>query len=188
MDLEFVCGEQGLWADIMRNEYLRSKDLLVDEHRNMSQFCNAIQKVKLVFYLRAKHQVRNGSSTRLWFDWWQGSGPSKERFPSLFALAVEQDCSIARANVDGTWWIPLHQALGQEDLAAWGEFRREIGVFHLSTYPDIISWALEPSGCSLSVPCTKRFARGLHGNIIIRCGTSMCPSRSECSCGSFPEA
>jgi hypothetical protein len=118
MDLEFVCGEQGLWADIMRNEYLRSKDLLVDEHRNMSQFWNAIQKVKLVFCLRAKHQVRNGSSTRLWFDWWQGSGPSKERFPSLFALAVEQDCSITRANVDGTWRIPLPQALGQEDLAA----------------------------------------------------------------------
>jgi hypothetical protein len=27
-------GEQGLWEEILRNKYLRSKDLLVDSHRN----------------------------------------------------------------------------------------------------------------------------------------------------------
>jgi hypothetical protein len=63
-------GEQGLWEEILRNKYLRSKDLLVDSHRNGSQFWNAIQKVKVVFCLGVKHQVRNGSSTRLWLDWW----------------------------------------------------------------------------------------------------------------------
>jgi hypothetical protein len=29
-------GEQGLWVDILRNKYLRSKYLLVDSHRNGS--------------------------------------------------------------------------------------------------------------------------------------------------------
>jgi hypothetical protein len=65
----------------------------------------------------------------------------------LFALAADQDCSITYANVEGRWLIPFRQALGQADLASWGELWREIGVFHPSRDPDIISWwALEPSG------------------------------------------
>ena len=34
--------EQGLWADILRNKYLRNKDLLLDNYTYGSQFWKAI--------------------------------------------------------------------------------------------------------------------------------------------------
>jgi hypothetical protein len=68
-------GEQGLWADIIRNKYLRDKDLLLDTHRTGSQLWIAIQKLKHLFKLGAKHLVQNGNATSFWRDWWQGSGP-----------------------------------------------------------------------------------------------------------------
>jgi hypothetical protein len=56
-------GEQGLWADILRNKYLRDKDLMLDVHRPGSQFWNSIQKLKHLFRLGAKHRVFDGKAT-----------------------------------------------------------------------------------------------------------------------------
>ena len=81
---KLYAGEQGLWADILRNKYLRDKDLLVESHPYGSQFWKSIQKVKDVFRLGAKHTIGNGHSTRLWLDWWIGSGPPSESFPEIF--------------------------------------------------------------------------------------------------------
>jgi hypothetical protein len=66
-------------------------DLLVDTPHPGSQFWNSIQKIKWVFGLGAKHLVRNGTSTRLWHDWWLGSGPLRDRFLSLFAITGEPE-------------------------------------------------------------------------------------------------
>ena len=68
-------GEQGLWADILRNKYLQGKDLLVDNHTQGSQFWKALQKAKEAFCLGAKHLVGNGTSTRFRLDWWIGPRP-----------------------------------------------------------------------------------------------------------------
>jgi hypothetical protein len=86
---KLYAGEQGLWAEILRNKYLRSRDLLVDSHQSGSQFWNAIQKIKSVFRLGARHQVHSGSSTLFWSDWWQGSGPLCSWFPALFSIAAD---------------------------------------------------------------------------------------------------
>jgi hypothetical protein len=61
-------GDQGLWADLLRQKYLRSKDLLTDNHRPGSQFWNALQRIKGVLRLGARHSVGNGTSTTLWLD------------------------------------------------------------------------------------------------------------------------
>jgi hypothetical protein len=53
---------------ILRNKYLKSKDLLVDYHRNGSHFWNAIQKERVVFCLGAKHDVHNNTSIYLLFE------------------------------------------------------------------------------------------------------------------------
>jgi hypothetical protein len=53
-------GEQGLWADIIRNKYLRDKDLLLDTHRTGSQLWIAIQKLKHLFKLGPNIWCRTG--------------------------------------------------------------------------------------------------------------------------------
>jgi hypothetical protein len=72
---KLYAGEQGLWAEILRAKYLCQKDLLVDSHQLGSQFWNAIQKIKGVFTLGAKHTVRDGRFTRFWVDWWSDQTP-----------------------------------------------------------------------------------------------------------------
>ena len=89
--------EQGLWADILRNKYLRDKDLLVDNHPQGSQFWKAIQKVKEVFRLGAKHQDGDGTSNRFWSDWWIDPGPLRERYPAIFAITREPEITVAQA-------------------------------------------------------------------------------------------
>ena len=103
---KLMTGQQGLWADILCNKYLRHKDLLVDSHGLGSQFWNAIQKFKSLLSLGAKHEIRDGSSTRFWEDWWVGSGPLRARFPALFAIVAEPGASVAQSFHDGEWHIP----------------------------------------------------------------------------------
>jgi hypothetical protein len=95
-------GEQGLWAEILRNKYLRDKDLMLDAHRPGSQFWNSIQNLQHLFRLGAKHTVHNGKTMSIWWDWWQGSGPLCNRFPSLFAIVTEQEASVDSARRGGT--------------------------------------------------------------------------------------
>ncbi|XP_071679612.1 uncharacterized mitochondrial protein AtMg00310-like [Lolium perenne] len=102
---KLYAGEQGLWADILRNKYLRSKDLLVDSHRPGSQFWNSIQKVKSAFSQGAKHQVRNGESTRFWVDWWQGQGPLKDHYPTLFDIATDPHVTVSGCCSAEGWHI-----------------------------------------------------------------------------------
>jgi hypothetical protein len=35
---KLYAGEQTLWVEILRNKYLKNKDLLVDAHQNGSEF------------------------------------------------------------------------------------------------------------------------------------------------------
>ena len=72
---KLMTGQQGLWADIIRSKCLRTKDLLVDSHGLGSQFWNGLQKAKDLLCLGARHDIRDGRSTRFWEDWWQGGGP-----------------------------------------------------------------------------------------------------------------
>ena len=92
---KLYAGEQGLLADILRNKYLRGKDLLVDGHTYGSQFWKAIQKVKDGFRLGAKHLLGNGTSIRLWLDWWIGPSPLYESFPEIFSITLEPKATIA---------------------------------------------------------------------------------------------
>jgi hypothetical protein len=104
--------EAGLCAEIVRYKYHRDKDLLLDSHRLASQFWNAIQKLKLIFSLGAKHHIGDGRSTRLWLDWWKGTGPLRDCFRDLFAITMHTDISVARAHHGGEWPIQFRRALG----------------------------------------------------------------------------
>jgi hypothetical protein len=62
-------GADGLWADLIRAKYLGDRDLFASEVPTQgSQFWKAIQKVKWLFKLGARHLVRNGKRTFFWQD------------------------------------------------------------------------------------------------------------------------
>ncbi|XP_051229743.1 uncharacterized protein [Lolium perenne] len=139
-------GEQGFWTDILRYKYLRSKDLLVDSHRPGSQFWNSIQKVKSMFSQGVKHQVRNGESTHFWDDWWQGQGPFKDRYPTLYDIAADPHVTVSGCCSTEGWHIDFPRGLGAHERVDLNTILAGVMGFHLSEGHDVISWVLEPSG------------------------------------------
>jgi hypothetical protein len=78
---------EGLWVDLLKAKYLGENDIFAAEvPRKGSQFWNSIQKIKWYFKLGAKHGVLDGRRTYFWLDWWSGSGPLRECYPSLFNI------------------------------------------------------------------------------------------------------
>jgi hypothetical protein len=112
---KLYAGDQGLWAEIIRNKYLRTKDLFVDAHHSGSQFWNGIEKIKSVFRLGARHQVQSGSYTLFWIDWWQGQGALCDRFPPLFVIVAEPQINVSQCFHSTGWIILFRQGLGARE-------------------------------------------------------------------------
>jgi hypothetical protein len=88
-------GAEGLWADLIRAKYLGDRDIFSREVPVQgSQFWKAIQKIKWLFKLGAKHKVHNGRWTFFWLDWWIVSAPLRARYPLLFSYCEEPFISV----------------------------------------------------------------------------------------------
>jgi hypothetical protein len=119
-------GDTGLWADSLRGKYLQERDVWVDSPGPGSQFWNALQKIKRVLRLGAKHHVGNGASTHFWLDRWVGSGKLQDRFPNLFAIADVPEASVASLWSDTGWAIPFRRELGLPERVEWVNLMRDI--------------------------------------------------------------
>ncbi|XP_071674451.1 uncharacterized protein [Lolium perenne] len=139
-------GEQGLWAKILRAKYLGERDLLADKHRPGSQFWNAIQKIKHVFGMGARHAIHNGRATRFWVDWWHEKGPLKDLFPGLFAIASEPLAMVATLFLGNQCRLTFRRELGFGERVELANVARLVETIHLSDPQDRISWSLEPNG------------------------------------------
>nr|XP_051201760.1 uncharacterized protein LOC127315299 [Lolium perenne] len=139
-------GEQGLWAKILRAKYLGERDLLADKHRPGSQFWNAIQKIKHVFGMGARHAIHNGRATRFWVDWWHEKGPLKDLFPGLFAIASEPLATVATLFRVTERRLTFRRELGFGERVELANVARLVETIHLSDPQDRISWSLEPNG------------------------------------------
>jgi hypothetical protein len=139
-------GETGLWEDILRGKYLQDRDVWVASPGPGSHFWKALQKIKLVLRLGAKHNVGNGASTHFWLDWWVGPGKLQDRFPNLFAIAEAQEASVASLWTDTGWAIPFRRELGLTERVEWVNLLREIETLRPAATPNLMTWALEPSG------------------------------------------
>jgi hypothetical protein len=139
-------GEQGLWAKILRAKYLGERDLLADKHRPGSQFWNAIQKIKHVFGMGARHAIHNGRATRFWVDWWHEKGPLKDLFPGLFAIASEPLATVATLFLGNQCRLTFRRELGFGERVELANVARLVETIHLSEPQDRISWSLEPNG------------------------------------------
>jgi hypothetical protein len=143
---KLYAAEQRLWPEILRENYLRQKDLLEDSHQPGSQFWNSIQKIKEVFSLGAKHSVRTRTPNRLWVDWWSGRTSFKVRLPTLFAISRDPEASVAHCHGTVGWNLLFRRELAPQEQVELVDLMQEIDGIHLSPTPDVISWVLEPSG------------------------------------------
>ncbi|XP_051221697.1 uncharacterized mitochondrial protein AtMg00310-like [Lolium perenne] len=89
--------EDTIWARIIRAKYADASDLFAGTSQGGSQFWKNLHKIKHLFKVGAKHEVKDGARTNFWMDWWLGNVPLKDTFPLLFAIFDNQTLSVANA-------------------------------------------------------------------------------------------
>jgi hypothetical protein len=150
------------------------------------KFWNAIEKIKHVFSLGAKHNVCNGPATRFWLDWWQGRGPLRDRFLGLFAIVADPEATVAEIFQDNTFRVTFCRELGFGERVEWDNLSRLVEGLTLSEPRDLISWSLEPSGSFSVRSLYKRMCEGIPISTSESCGGSMPHSKCASSSGNWP--
>jgi hypothetical protein len=155
-----------LWADLIWAKYLRDRDLFASEVPTQgSQFWRAIQKVKWLFKLGARHLVHNGKRTFFWQDWWTGSGPLHARFPVLFGCCDQSFVMLHGAHVlggePGAWHLHFRRQFGLAEAVEWENLCRENQELPSSPEDDQTGWRLEPSGQYSTIFMYRSLARVL---------------------------
>jgi hypothetical protein len=109
-----------------------------------SQFWRAIQKVKWLFKLGARHLVRNGKRTFFWQDWWTGLGPLHARFPLLFGCCDQPFITVHETRIlggePGAWRLHFRRQFGLAEAVEWENLCREIQDLPISPDEDQIGW------------------------------------------------
>jgi hypothetical protein len=88
----------GMWLQIPRNKYIRSKPLAQVQWKiGDSHFLSCIMKVKRDFLCFGTFIVNDGSQVRFWEDNWFDGAPLNNHFPSLYNIVRSQYIIIAEA-------------------------------------------------------------------------------------------
>jgi hypothetical protein len=138
--------EDTIWANLIRAKYRDAKDIFSGSGQGGSQFWKGLHKVKHLFKVGAKHQVRDGARTSFWLDWWIGTSPLKDSFPSLFAICGHEAIPVATALQGEGLAIRFRRSFDQESTRQWRELCSLVDEVELVQGKDQISWHLANSG------------------------------------------
>jgi hypothetical protein len=86
---------EGIWHDIIRKKYLKKGSLcfLKKSYKN-SLVWNDLLKVKHIYLKGRSVRIGDGKNTRFWHDRWCGLVSLVDKFPSLYEISEDQECSV----------------------------------------------------------------------------------------------
>ncbi|KAK1287971.1 hypothetical protein QJS10_CPB19g01600 [Acorus calamus] len=94
-------------------------------------------------------KVGDGKSALFWKDSWCGDGPFMYRFPDLYRIAEEKNCSVAHhweAHEARAWRIRLTRAIREEETCQAAVLMGNLRAWELSTTePDRVFWQFDPT-------------------------------------------
>jgi hypothetical protein len=139
--------EQGLWQDIVKAKYLRNKFVAnVTARFNDSPCWKALLKIKTTYMVGRKINLRKGNICRLWQDSITGEPPLCLKFPDLFDLCLDNECTIQDACVSD-FEIPFRRTLRGDNLLHWNTIKDSLRNLPFSDASDFITWSLNPKKC-----------------------------------------
>ena len=90
-----LTNEDGIWQQILRNKYLKSKTLTQVEKKPCdSQFWSGLMSVKQEFLNWMMFKVQKGKQTRFWEDKWLGNSALKDQYSNLFNLVHRKYATV----------------------------------------------------------------------------------------------
>ena len=90
-------------------------------------------------------KLNKGDVARLWFDELEGRIPFKEKFPVLFEICVEQNCTVDKIE-DLNHITSFRRRMSLEMRNQWDEMNREVLALKQNDLPDEIYWKFDNSG------------------------------------------
>ena len=139
-------NDRSVWHSLIRAKYPEADNIFATATQGGSHFWQSLHKIKHWFKLGAKHSPRNGARTAFWLDWWLGDRPLKDTFPSLFAICNNPSISVATVFAPTSAVVEFRRPLDLDNVAQWQAMLTALDDVVLQEGPDLISWALEPSG------------------------------------------
>ena len=119
-------------------------------------------KVKDVYMSGRKVNINKGDLARVWHDPWVDNGILRERFPVLYDICQDQDCTVA-SFVDNDYNLPFRRRLFGELEEQWNWMVCEAKKMPLNENPDAISWSLNSGGRFTTKSVYKWLERDLSG-------------------------
>ncbi|GKC10333.1 RNA-directed DNA polymerase, eukaryota [Tanacetum coccineum] len=95
----FISSDGSLWSKVIQALYGKRIDFHATKFSSI--WCSIIRELHQLkdngfdFWEHCKIRIGNGFSTRFWYDLWIGDMPLYAKFPRLFALDLNKDCSVA---------------------------------------------------------------------------------------------
>ena len=157
MVLEIVDGEGGLWYRVLKARYGEVGGRIREGGRDSSVWWTMLCRIRegdgegpgTWFDDNIRRVVGHGQDTLFWYDKWLGDTPLRLKFPRLFDLAMEKDCTVGGMEGRG-WGFDGEAWEWRRPLFAWEEDSvRECSLllhnFVLQdTVQDSWRWMLDP--------------------------------------------
>jgi hypothetical protein len=91
---------EGIWQDIVRKKYMKKGmiSLLAKNPKNFPVW-NDLLKVRHVYLKGRSMKVGNGKNTSFWHNRYCGLVSLADKFPKLYKISVEQECSVEYMNL-----------------------------------------------------------------------------------------
>ena len=137
---------KGLWQDIVKAKYLKKTSVaMVEVKNNDSQCWKSLLRVKNLYMKGRGVKLNKGDVARLWLDELEGRIPFKEKFPLLFEICVEQNCSVDRIKYLNHI-TSFRRRMSPEMRSQWDEMKREVLALKQNDLPDEVYWKFDKTG------------------------------------------
>jgi hypothetical protein len=102
MNISLLCNwwwilenEEGLWQEIVNLKYVKGTPIcLVKQKYSDSPVWSDLLKIRHLYLKGREYKVNNGKMMSFWRDLWTGDMPLCRKYPILFDLCENQDCSV----------------------------------------------------------------------------------------------
>jgi hypothetical protein len=123
-----LIDKEGLWYRVLKARYGEVGDRLTEGGRRDSMWWRSLCRVRggvgegvgSWFENNVRRVVGDGKTTLFWFDHWVGETPLRFKFPRLFDLAINKECTVEE--MEGLGWEAGGRAWSwRRRLLAWEE-------------------------------------------------------------------
>jgi hypothetical protein len=130
---------------------------------------NDLLKVRHIYLKGRSMMVGNGKSTSFWHDKWCGLVSLADKFPELYQISIEQDCSVEYMKLK-SWRLSFRRWLHEDLQCQYRRLHDIVFRYGTNSEQDHANWDWEKMVCFLLSQLTNTCVDMIMGLISVRSG------------------